>query len=85
MHYFVSFLVLESSWRGSESWLLCFYCLSDVLLPQMFCGSSSPDHTELLLVARYKPKYANKVLVNRLVNLPRKKEWLGELTALTFP
>ena len=31
MHYFVSFLVLQSSWRGRESWLLCFYCLSDVL------------------------------------------------------
>ena len=27
MHYFVSFLVLQSSWQGRESWLLCFNCL----------------------------------------------------------
>ena len=25
MHYFMSFLVLQSSWRGRESWLLCFF------------------------------------------------------------
>ena len=31
MHYFVSILVLQSSWRGRESWLLCYYCLTDVL------------------------------------------------------
>ena len=31
MHYFMSFLVLQSSCRVRESWLLlCFYCLSDV-------------------------------------------------------
>ena len=41
MHYFASFLVLQSSWRGWESWLLCFYCFSDVLLLLMFCGSYS--------------------------------------------
>ena len=32
MYYFVSSLVLQSSWRGRESWLLCFYYLTDVLL-----------------------------------------------------
>ena len=32
MHYFVSILVLQSSWRGRESWLLCQYCFRDVLL-----------------------------------------------------
>ena len=32
MHYFMSFLVLQSSWRGRENWLLCF-CLLD----GMFC------------------------------------------------
>ena len=41
MHYFVSILVLQSSWRGRESWLLCYYCLTDVLLLWMFCGSPS--------------------------------------------
>ena len=41
MHYFVSILVLQSSWRGRESWLLCYYCLTDVLLLLMLCGSSS--------------------------------------------
>ena len=25
----LSFLVLQSSCRGKESWLLCFYCLTD--------------------------------------------------------
>ena len=39
MHYFMPFLVLQSSWWGRESRLLCFYCLLDVLL--LFCCSSS--------------------------------------------
>ena len=30
MHYFVSTLILQSSWRGRESWLLRYYCLTDV-------------------------------------------------------
>ena len=33
MHYFVSFLVLQSYWRGRESWLLCIYFL------RMSCNS----------------------------------------------
>ena len=32
MHCFVSILVLQPSWRGRESWLLCYYFLTDVLL-----------------------------------------------------
>ena len=32
VHYFVSFLVLQSSLTVRESWLLCFYCLTGVLL-----------------------------------------------------
>ena len=32
MHYSNSFLVLQSPWRGRESWLLCFNCRPDVLL-----------------------------------------------------
>ena len=32
MHYFVSFLVLQSSSRERASWLLCFYCLTVVLV-----------------------------------------------------
>ena len=40
MHYFLSILVLQSSWRGRVSWMLCNYCLTDVLLLQMFCGPS---------------------------------------------
>ena len=40
MHYFVSFIVLQSSWWGKESWLLCNNCLSYVLLLFIFCGSS---------------------------------------------
>ena len=31
IHFFVSFLVLQTSWRGRESWLFCFNCLPDVL------------------------------------------------------
>ena len=30
MNYFMSVLVVQSSGRGRESWLLCFYCLSYV-------------------------------------------------------
>ena len=64
MHYFVSFLVLQSSWRGRESWLLCFACLScifvavDVLwlfLTVPWVGLQCiivvfPDHTHLHFV-----------------------------------
>ena len=32
MHYLITILVLQSSWRGREIWLFCFYCLSDFLL-----------------------------------------------------
>ena len=32
MHYFMSFLVLQSSLRSRDSWLLCFYCFLNVLL-----------------------------------------------------
>ena len=32
LHYFASFLDSQSSWRGRKSLLLCFYCLTDVLL-----------------------------------------------------
>ena len=41
MHYFVSIIVLQSSWRGKESWSLCFNLLSHDLLLLMFCSSSS--------------------------------------------
>ena len=41
MHYFAPFLVLQPSWRGRESWLLCFYCLTDILLLKMSSGFSS--------------------------------------------
>ena len=41
MHYFVSFLVLQSSGRERESWSLWFYCLLDVFLLRMSCSSSS--------------------------------------------
>ena len=41
MQYFVSSLVLQWSWWGRESWLLCFNCLLDVLWLLVFCGSSS--------------------------------------------
>ena len=30
LHYFVSSLVLQPSWTGRESWLLCFHCLTHV-------------------------------------------------------
>ena len=41
MHYAVFILILQSSWRGKESWLLCYYCLTDVLILLIFRGSSS--------------------------------------------
>ena len=34
-------LVLQSSWLGRESWLLCFNCLPDVLWLSVFSDSSS--------------------------------------------
>ena len=39
--YLVPFLVLQSSWRGRESWFLYFHCLSGVLWLWLTCGSSS--------------------------------------------
>ena len=39
VRYFVSILVLKSSWWGRESWLLCFVCLPGV--SRLLCGSSS--------------------------------------------
>ena len=32
MHYFMSILVLQSSWSGRKSWPFCYYCLTVVLL-----------------------------------------------------
>ena len=42
VRYFVSILVLQSSWWGKESWLLCFVCLPCVWW--LLCGSSSRCH-----------------------------------------
>ena len=39
VRYFMSILVLQSSWWGRESWLLCLVCLPDVLWG--LCGSFS--------------------------------------------
>ena len=40
--YFMSILVLQSSWWGRESWLPCLVCLPDV--SWLLCGSSSWCH-----------------------------------------
>ena len=63
MHYFVFILTLQSSSRGRESWLLCYYCLTDVLLLTInvlrllltvpwvglqYVIGVFPDHTHLL-------------------------------------
>ena len=62
VRYFMSILVLQSSWWGRESWLLCLICLPDV--SWWLSGSSSrchgvvcgflivvfPDHTHLLFL-----------------------------------
>ena len=62
MHYFMSFLVSQSSWSGRENWLLCFYCLLDVtlnvmhlflILPRIglqFVIVVFPDNTHLLFI-----------------------------------
>ena len=42
VRYFMSILVLQSSWWGSESWLLCLICLPGVLW--WLSGSSSRCH-----------------------------------------
>ena len=42
MHYFVFILVLQS--RGSESWLLCYYCLTDVLFLYIYISSVALPH-----------------------------------------
>ena len=41
VRYFVSILVLQSSWWGRKSWLLCLVCLHGLWL---LCGSSSRCH-----------------------------------------
>ena len=60
MHYFVSFLVLQSSWRGRESWLLLLSCRCFVTMEVMWLFVAVPwvdlqcvvvlfpDHTHLL-------------------------------------
>ena len=62
MHVFESFLVLQSSWQGRESWLLCFVflvsrdCLCSVSLPHSAVDCLQclivvfPDHTHLLFM-----------------------------------
>ena len=42
VHYFISILVLQSSWWGRESWLLCLVFLPGV--SWLLCGSSSRCH-----------------------------------------
>ena len=42
VRYFMSILVLQSSWWGRESWLFCLVCLPGVLW--LLCGSSSRCH-----------------------------------------
>ena len=42
VRYFMSILVLQSSWLGRESWLLCFVCLPGV--SWLLCGSSLCCH-----------------------------------------
>ena len=42
VRYFMSILVLQSSWWGGESWLLCFICLPGV--SWWLSGSSSRCH-----------------------------------------
>ena len=42
VHFFMSLLVLQSSWRGRESWLFCLVCLTSV--SWLLCGSSSRCH-----------------------------------------
>ena len=61
MHYFVSILVLQSSCRGRESWLLCYCCLADATINGLWLFLTVPwlgmqyvivvfpDHTHLLL------------------------------------
>ena len=41
-YYFMSNLVLQSSWWGRESWLLCLVCLARALW--LLCSSSSRCH-----------------------------------------
>ena len=53
MHYFVSFLALQSSWRGIDSRLLCFYCLPDVFCLPVFWGSSSRWPAVFLVILTY--------------------------------
>ena len=57
---FMPILVLQSSWWGRESWLLCLVCLPDV--SWWLCGSSSrchvaivvfSDHTHLLFLTKF--------------------------------
>ena len=46
--YFMSILVLQSSWWGRESWLLCLVCLPGV--SWLLCGSSSRCHGFVIVV-----------------------------------
>ena len=58
----MSILVLQSSRRGRESWLLCYYCLTInvmwLFLTMLWVGLQYvivvfPDHTHLLLCDNY--------------------------------
>ena len=42
VRYFMSILVLQSSWWGWENWLLCLICLPGV--SRLLCGPSSRCH-----------------------------------------
>ena len=44
VQYLVFFLVLQSSYLGRESYLLCFNCLFDVMWLFVFCDGSSRYH-----------------------------------------
>ena len=39
-----AYISVLTFWKGRESWLLSYFCLTDVFLLLMFCGSSSRCH-----------------------------------------
>ena len=80
VRYFMSILVLQSSWWGRESWLLCLICLPGVLW--WLSGSSSRCHWVVcslwlryfLIILTYYFYYFNKRSLHLFLFYPLKNE-----------
>ena len=89
VRYFMSILVLLSSWWGRESWLLCLICLPGV--SWWFSGSSSRCHGVvcglwlwyfLIILTIFKTIHNRRRSVNKLHDL---ETWRFQYASTMFP